>query len=71
MPGPRNGRATPGILSRTLHYAPGVGRRRVYILEKADTLTESAANSLLKSLEEPPPYALFVLLALAGPFPRQ
>jgi DNA polymerase-3 subunit delta' len=59
----RQGRQTRGILSRTLSYAPVVGRRRVYILEKADRLTESAANSLLKILEEPPPYALFLLLA--------
>lgn len=59
----RDSRSTPGILSRTLQYAPATGRKRVYILERADTLTESAANSLLKVLEEPPPYALFILLA--------
>lgn len=53
----------PGILTHTLAYGPSVGRRRVYILDNADVLTESAANSLLKSLEEPPPYALFILLA--------
>jgi DNA polymerase III subunit delta' len=59
----RQGRAAPGVLSRTLAYAPVVGKRRVYIIERADRLTESAANSLLKVLEEPPPYALFLLLA--------
>ena len=59
----RQGRQAPGVLSRSLSYAPVVGRRRVYILEKADRLTEQAANSLLKILEEPPPYALFLLLA--------
>jgi DNA polymerase-3 subunit delta' len=59
----RDNRPTPGVLSHTLAFAPNIGRRRVYILERADTLTESAANSLLKVLEEPPPYALFVLLA--------
>ncbi|HLJ54991.1 MAG TPA: hypothetical protein VKT77_08110 [Chthonomonadaceae bacterium] len=53
----------PGAVSRTLSFAPVIGRRRVYILEQADRLTESAANSLLKVLEEPPPYALFLLLA--------
>jgi len=52
-----------GLLSHTLSFAPAVGRRRVYIIEQAETLTESAANSLLKVLEEPPPYVLFVLLA--------
>jgi DNA polymerase III subunit delta' len=52
-----------GVLSHTLPYAPTLGRRRVYILENADALNESAANSLLKVLEEPPPYVVFVLLA--------
>lgn len=59
----RPGKSAPGILSRTLSYAPSIGRRQIYILEKADTLTESAANSLLKVLEEPPPYVIFILLA--------
>lgn len=58
----RDGRA-PGALSRGLAYAPSVGRRRIYILEDADRLTEQAANSLLKVLEEPPSYAFFILLA--------
>src|SRR5579884_472304 len=59
----RENRPAPGVLSHTLAYAPTIGRRRVYIVEQADTLTEAAANSLLKVLEEPPPYALFILLA--------
>ncbi len=59
----RDNRPASGVLSHTLFYAPNIGKRRVYILEKADTLTESAANSLLKVLEEPPPYVLFLLLA--------
>jgi DNA polymerase-3 subunit delta' len=53
----------PGILQHALPYAPVVGRRRVFIIERADTLTEPAANSLLKVIEEPPPYVNFVLLA--------
>ncbi len=52
-----------GILSHTLNFAPQIGKKRVYILEQAETLNESAANSLLKVLEEPPHYALFILLA--------
>ena len=59
----RDNRPTRGVLSHTLHYAPSIGAKRVYIIERADTLNESAANSLLKVLEEPPHYALFVLLA--------
>ncbi len=52
----------PGLLERTLAFAPTIGARRVYIIERADTLNEAAANSLLKVLEEPPPYAVFLLL---------
>jgi DNA polymerase-3 subunit delta' len=59
----RDHRPDSGLLTRTLNYAPVVGRRRVYIIERAETLTESAANSLLKVLEEPPPYVLFILSA--------
>jgi DNA polymerase-3 subunit delta' len=51
-----------GALERTLPFSPTVGARRVYIIERADTLNNAAANSLLKVLEEPPEYAVFVLL---------
>ena len=59
----RDNKATAGVLSRNLNYAPAIGKRRIFILEKAETLNESAANSLLKVLEEPPPYVVFILLA--------
>lgn len=52
-----------GVIGRTVNFAPTFGRRVVYILTHAETLTEAAANSLLKTLEEPPPYAVFLLLA--------
>ena len=58
----RDGRPS-GVVQHTLRYSPVIGRKRVYILERADTLNEPAANSLLKVLEEPPPYALFILLS--------
>lgn len=58
----RDGRPS-GAVQGTISYSPSVGRRRAYIVERADTLTEPAANSLLKVLEEPPPYAVFVLLS--------
>jgi len=53
----------PGVLQHTLPYTPAIGRKRVYVIDRADTLNEAAANSLLKVLEETPPYALFVLLS--------
>jgi len=59
----RDNKPGSGALSRTLSYAPSIGKKRVYIVERAETLTESAANSLLKVLEEPPPYVLFILAA--------
>lgn len=43
--------------------APTVGRHRVIVIEDADRLTESAANVLLKPLEEPADATVFVLCA--------
>jgi len=48
---------------RDLHFAPVLGKRRVFIIEDADAFNEDTANSLLKVLEEPPAYALFILTA--------
>lgn len=36
---------------------------KVYIIDEADKLTEEAQNALLKTIEEPPEYAVFLLLA--------
>ena len=36
---------------------------KIYMIPKADTLTVQAQNALLKTLEEPPEYAVFILLA--------
>lgn len=38
-------------------------RYKIYIVEQADTMTVQAQNALLKTLEEPPGYAVFLLLA--------
>lgn len=37
--------------------------RRVFVIEGADTMNDRAANRLLKTLEEPPPFAHLILLA--------
>jgi DNA polymerase-3 subunit delta' len=42
---------------------PYEGRRRVFILHDAETLTDQASNALLKTLEEPPPFATLLLVA--------
>ncbi|MGH2404855.1 MAG: DNA polymerase III subunit gamma/tau [bacterium] len=45
-----------------VHFAPTQGRYKVYILDEAHMLTPEAANALLKTLEEPPEQAVFVLV---------
>ena len=43
-------------------YRPFEGRRRVVIINEADTLVPQAQNALLKTLEEPPSGSVFMLL---------
>jgi DNA polymerase III subunit delta' len=43
-------------------YRPFEGRRRVVIVDDADALISEAQNALLKTLEEPPPASVFVLV---------
>jgi len=58
-------------LRRDLHMRPFEADRRVYLVFGADTLNEEAADALLKDLEEPPPYAVAVLVADdLGPLPE-
>ena len=44
------------------HLKPYEGDSRVFIFEDAETMSEEAANALLKTLEEPPPQTLLILL---------
>ena len=58
-------------LRRDLHMRPFEADYRVYLLVSAHTLNEEAADALLKDLEEPPPYAVIILLAdELGPLPE-
>lgn len=43
-----------------LNYAPSQLRRKVYILDEAHQITKDAWNALLKSLEEPPDFVVFM-----------
>jgi DNA polymerase-3 subunit gamma/tau len=43
-------------------FRPNQGRFKVYVLDEAHMLTEPAFNALLKTLEEPPPHVIFVLV---------
>lgn len=44
-------------------YAPLRGSRRVFLIDRLDRANEQAANSLLKILEEPPPYLVLIATA--------
>jgi len=50
-------------LRRDLHMRPFEADRRVYLVLRAHLMNEDAADALLKDLEEPPPYAVIVLVA--------
>jgi DNA polymerase-3 subunit delta' len=43
-------------------YRPFEGRRRVVVVDEADALEPAAQNALLKTLEEPPPSSVFLLV---------
>ena len=47
-------------LREGIRYAPLRGRFKIYILDEAHMLTREAFNTLLKSLEEPPPHVKFI-----------
>ena len=42
-------------------YSPTMGKYKVYIIDEAHMLTPGAFNALLKTLEEPPSYVIFIL----------
>ena len=49
-------------LRRDLHMRPFEADRRVYLIHRAHLMNEDAADALLKDLEEPPSYAVIVLV---------
>jgi len=51
------------LLKERAQYQPMKGRRRVFLIDRIDRANEQAANSLLKTLEEPPGHMIFVLTA--------
>lgn len=44
-----------------IKYPPTVGKYKVYIIDEVHMLTKEAFNALLKTLEEPPEHAVFIL----------
>lgn len=44
-----------------VRYPPQFGKYKVYIIDEVHMLSNAAFNAFLKTLEEPPPYAIFIL----------
>ncbi|MDX1437543.1 MAG: DNA polymerase III subunit gamma/tau [Anaerolineales bacterium] len=48
-------------LREKINFSPNKGRFKVYIIDEVHMLSTAAFNALLKTLEEPPPHAIFIL----------
>lgn len=48
-------------LTEQVRYAPQHGRYKIYIIDEVHMLSTAAFNAFLKTLEEPPAYAIFIL----------
>ena len=48
-------------LREKINFSPSPGRYKVYIIDEVHMLSTAAFNALLKTLEEPPPHAIFIL----------
>ncbi len=44
-----------------VRFVPQTGKYKVYVIDEVHMLSSSAFNAFLKTLEEPPPYAIFIL----------
>lgn len=48
-------------LREKINFSPSKGQYKVYIIDEVHMLSTAAFNALLKTLEEPPPHAIFIL----------
>ena len=55
------------MLKQTAHLKPMVGRKRIFLIADAETMRDESANTLLKVLEEPPPFS-HIILVTQNPF---
>lgn len=49
------------LLTDQVRIPPQTGKYKVYIIDEVHMLSQAAFNAFLKTLEEPPPYAIFIL----------
>jgi DNA polymerase-3 subunit delta' len=54
-------------LRQIAYLKPMVGKKRIFIVDEAEKMTEEAANSLLKILEEPPLFS-YIILVTQNPY---
>ena len=48
-------------LKEAVNFMPSVLRKKIYIIDEVHMLSDQAFNALLKTLEEPPPYVVFIM----------
>jgi DNA polymerase III subunit delta' len=60
--GPEDNRMRQGLCYE-IRMKPYSNRRKIAIIDDADTIAEEGANSLLKTLEEPPPGSVIILIS--------
>jgi DNA polymerase-3 subunit delta' len=51
------------LLKESAQYLPSKGHRRIFLIDHVDRANEQAANSLLKTLEEPPDHLILIMTA--------
>lgn len=51
------------VINKNVEIKPYRNKYKIFIIEDADTMNAAAQNAFLKTLEEPPTYAVFLLLA--------
>ena len=51
------------LLKERAQFLPHKGNRRVFLIDHVDRANDQAANSLLKTLEEPPPHLILIMTA--------
>jgi len=50
------------VITSNVQFLPNTSKYKIYIIDEAHMLSKSAFNALLKTLEEPPEYAVFILV---------